>query len=647
MPSLNIMTARSILFACLLTVTQLGYGQNSNTAVPGTENKCFYDLMNIGADLLKANDWLRAIATYETARACPDVSATEDSIARAAIEEAYNKQLAALTKARNDALALNTSLSLAQEELKRDSAALRSKNDALVKTQQDLDSALIEMQYFALISEANRLSYRTARETQAARYDSAMQLGLMSVMGIDSLFEDIDSIQNPSLITIRQAFSNAVFGKYSRKVTGLNSYINGVFLHPERDMLYTRLADSTIAIVTYNLNTEKDRSKTFTYQTENPEIQFNDQLVYTIASVSEAPHFVHGNENGVIKFWNPSSDASSASPSTITSHSSLTYVTEAAFHRSGNKFCAGSRDGHLSFYELTGSNVGQLHKTTDEQAHSGAVSGIKYSNDGNLVMTQSFNKSVKVWGHDGSLLNDLTHDHYVYYVDFSENSSVYFTVDLGGNLTVCSNTHECKEYRLYDNGLVTYASKVPGSENLLITANQDGVVLLTNLFDGSTVSRRNIGTGSTDLTISKDGKTLCATNMHDVSFVDISNDRLTRPRSSRHSGLAAVKHIEISSDGKYALAITADSSAVMWHRDGSIAMALPKMNTAIHDIGFTEDGLGFWLFTNDAVWLCPLPDLIYSYKRVLLPNIPDEGFLNHYDVPEQYIEAVFHVEQDE
>jgi WD40 repeat protein/tetratricopeptide (TPR) repeat protein len=205
-----------------------------------------------------------------------------------------------------------------------------------------------------------------------------------------------------------------------------------------------------------------------------------------------------------------------------------------------DKFIAtGDNNGIVQFWNLSGILLSSV------KAHEDRVSTIRISSDSQKFITASFDKTVKLWRIDGTLLQIFQHNEKVLSVEFSPDEETFVG---GGTETAIRLWHQ--------NG------------NLLNEMNNQG--------DQYTES----------VSFSPDGQLIAVGTTGGT--VDLWKSDGTFIRSLKGHG-RAVMSTSFSSDGELILSASRDNTAKIWSRDGELRKTFQGHRNWVMDAEFSPD----------------------------------------------------------
>ncbi|MEG4530314.1 nSTAND1 domain-containing NTPase [Microcoleus sp. D2_18a_D3] len=302
----------------------------------------------------------------------------------------------------------------------------------------------------------------------------------------------------------------------------------------------------------------------------------------------------------------------------------------------------GSTDQKLQTNVLTtlAQSASWVREENRLQGHQNTVQNISFSPDGQMFATASYDRTVKLWRRDGSLVKTLSgHTDAVMSVSFSPDAKMIASGSLDGTVRLWdSNGKLIRVIHAHKNDWVMSISFSPDGKTIA-TASDDKTVKLWRL-DGQLIgtlkghkhwvwqvgfspSGDRIITVSDDKTVklwNRDGKTLIKTltnHSQPVVSVDFSSDGQIFTTSSldgtvkiwsregqhlntlSHSG--EVWSVSISRDGQTIASSTQDGILRLWAQDGRLLDTWVGHNGPISCVTFSPDGKTLATVGNDNI----------------------------------------------
>ncbi|BAT55428.1 WD-40 repeat protein [Nostoc sp. NIES-3756] len=220
------------------------------------------------------------------------------------------------------------------------------------------------------------------------------------------------------------------------------------------------------------------------------------------------------------------------------------------------------------------------------EGHQGYVMQARFSPDGKLIATASYDKTVKLWNSDGKEILTIPHDNLVVDVSFSHNGQIIATAcrdgiarlwNLQGKLLVALQGHQ---------GDVWSVAFSPDGKTIA-TASQDNTVKLWSL-DGRLLKILNGHNGAVySVTFSRDGKIATASYDNRVKLWDAQGNLIKTLNGHK----AAVLSVSFSPDGKTLASASNDRTVILWDVAKTQQIASPiKHPNIVRNVVFSPDG---------------------------------------------------------
>lgn len=285
--------------------------------------------------------------------------------------------------------------------------------------------------------------------------------------------------------------------------------------------------------------------------------------------------------------------------------------------------------------------LGQTIYGADERnqfvGHRGNVLGVAFSASGELIASCSNDRTVRVWKHDGTLLQVLSHEATVQSVQFSQDGRTIATGSSDGSISVWSVTgerlqtikgHKAPVWRIAVSPDGDFVASASGDRTVkLWKTNRNGTVFLRQTLEGHTAGvwgvafspdSRTLITTSADTTIKRwtrsgwatfDPKPVETLNRHKATvwsaafsaqgdtFVTSSADGTIKLWQSNGKFLKTVVRqggevlkAAISPDGQVIVSSGIDGVVRLWKLDGTLFRTFSRHRAAIRDVIFNPDG---------------------------------------------------------
>ncbi|MEM6251990.1 MAG: TIR domain-containing protein [Cyanobacteria bacterium P01_D01_bin.156] len=257
-------------------------------------------------------------------------------------------------------------------------------------------------------------------------------------------------------------------------------------------------------------------------------------------------------------------------------------IRSVKFSPDGNFLITASNDNTLKLWEKNG----RLRFTLD--SHQGQVRDAAFSPDGQLIASASSDKTVKLWRQDGVVLRTLKgHNSIVYGLSFSPDSRIIATA--GGDQTVkVWNTQTGDLISTLEGHLerVRAVEFSPDGKQIASTSS-DRTIKIWHL-DGTEVASFSGHTADIEaLAWSPHGKWIVSAS-EDATIKLWSPDGQELATFEDHQ--AGVEDIAFSPNGQLIASAGDDSTVRLWRPDGTLVDTLKGHETTVTSVAFSPDG---------------------------------------------------------
>ncbi|KAB8320721.1 hypothetical protein SD81_003950 [Tolypothrix campylonemoides VB511288] len=198
-------------------------------------------------------------------------------------------------------------------------------------------------------------------------------------------------------------------------------------------------------------------------------------------------------------------------------------------------------------HETLGEGVYWTRERNRLEGHDKAVQSVSFSPDGQMVATGSYDRTVKLWRSDGSLITTLKgHTKPVMSISFSPDEK-----------TIASGSLD-KTVRLWDRN---------GKLIRLIQAHNSSMIFSVHF--------------------SPDGKTIATGNQDNTAKLWGIDGRLLKTLEG-HRG--AVRQVSFSPNGNQIVTVSEDKTVKLWSRDGKLLKTLDKHSDSVGSADLSRDG---------------------------------------------------------
>ncbi|AFY36498.1 WD40 repeat-containing protein [[Leptolyngbya] sp. PCC 7376] len=312
-----------------------------------------------------------------------------------------------------------------------------------------------------------------------------------------------------------------------------------------------------------------------------------------------------GSQDTTIKLWNLEGDLLD----TLEGHTDK--VTSVAFSPNGSHLASVSNDQSIKLWDLrTGEAEDDVSNTDEDHAlanrtpvndvsdldsivsHTAPINSVKFSHDGDFLVTASDDNTLKIWSIDGYLLTTLAgHTDRVIHLDVHPNDKTIISGSLDNTLLVWEWQGSPLLKVLYG-----HSQAVSG-----ITFNQDGQRIYSVAQDGRlkewslegenpiflSFEDERMKAQLVSLAVSPDGQQVVTGDEEGNMYIWTSEGKLVSTYDAHNDDILA---IAFSPDGKQFATAGRDKVAKIWDRGGRFITPINGHSDAITDITFSDNG---------------------------------------------------------
>ncbi len=260
--------------------------------------------------------------------------------------------------------------------------------------------------------------------------------------------------------------------------------------------------------------------------------------------------------------------------------------------------------------------------------HEGIVIGVAFSPDGQWIATASYDRTIKLWRRDGTLVRTISHKTSIQQLQFSPDSRQIVTAgvdgvvrlwDINGKLRTLFKGHKAAVWRVtfspdgktIASGSADYTVKIWKLDGTLIRTlkHERAVWALAFSPDGQTLAVGVVGgryylwkldgtaiitfkapgnyTSIWKLAFSPDGQTLASGNADNVLRLWNRDGTLLK---SFEGHTAEIHSLAFSPDGQTIASASADKTVKLWNIDGTLMRTFRGHRSSVRDVAFSPDG---------------------------------------------------------
>lgn len=419
------------------------------------------------------------------------------------------------------------------------------KIEALTKATEKAEQSEQEVRQQLIISEGARLAFLANQEREKGHAKAALKLA----------YRAMEITGDKASQAIQRAFGDAVYQSTKKELSGHRQNVRLVQFSNDGQLLLTVSNDSTL-IVWKNNGEKVLHLKAFNTAIQSAEFAPNGQQLLTAS----------GN---LVELWNLKGERIQQ----LKGHDDLVY--KATFSPRGALIATCSRDQSIGLWD---SATGQ--QLASSRRADAAITNVHFSNDDDLLLGLSANKSILIWNGKGTLVQQIKH-HNLYFGGASfgpkKDQVVSFTVDHAIQIWDINSGQLLKEIKAHD-GIIRQVLMAPDQSGFL-SCSADKLAIFWQM----------------------DGKEQFRLDNH----------------------LGTVNKVNMSKDGKYLLTCSKDKTAKFYTRNGQLLMDLIGFSAAINNVSISSNNQQIAVVGEEpTVYLCQNPETYYPY----LKQHPPEAF---------------------
>jgi WD40 repeat protein/uncharacterized caspase-like protein len=251
------------------------------------------------------------------------------------------------------------------------------------------------------------------------------------------------------------------------------------------------------------------------------------------------------------------------------------------------KQVSAAKDIQLATVATLQQAVIQTQELNRLQGHSQQVNAISYSPDGKTLASASDDRTIKIWGGNGKLINTISDN---------KNSFTYLAFSPDSQFIAANTDKTIKLYTLDGKLIQTFtghndiATTVVFSPDgkTLVSASRDKTIKLWRI-DGSLIKTLNAHNGWVNtVSFSPDGQVIASGGEDNlVKLWQIADGKLLQTLIGHQERITCVK---FSPDGKIIAAASGDKTINLWNRQGKLLQTIEGHTNQISSISFSPDG---------------------------------------------------------
>ncbi|PAX53025.1 nSTAND1 domain-containing NTPase [Brunnivagina elsteri] len=267
----------------------------------------------------------------------------------------------------------------------------------------------------------------------------------------------------------------------------------------------------------------------------------------------------------------------------------------------GKTLVSGSTDGSIIFWDLD--DIEKNRRWTQinadnscislkcmvlYKAHNSQINDVAISNDGEIIVSSSDDKTVRIWNLNKWSLNKniKKQNQTIYSIDFNPNNKDFITAGWDGTVNFWENNQQVKSFKAHES--IISAIKFSHDGKIIATASADKTVKLWNAKTHQLIK---------NLTGHKDRITSINFTPNDQIIATGSSDKTAKLWQLSDGKLLhtlighteEITSISITSDGNYIATASADNTIKIWHLNGILQRTIAAHKSLISTIAFSPD----------------------------------------------------------
>ncbi|HEY9702373.1 MAG TPA: WD40 repeat domain-containing protein, partial [Allocoleopsis sp.] len=205
------------------------------------------------------------------------------------------------------------------------------------------------------------------------------------------------------------------------------------------------------------------------------------------------------------------------------------------------------------------------------EGHQEVIRVAKYSPDGNIIASASWDSTVRIWKANGELLHILRgHSHRVSDVDFSPDGEMIVTAGEDGKVIIW--TKNGRLLHSLDYGSAATTSIFSPDRKMIAAGGESGEIKIWNTEGKLIKTIKSHPEKINDLSFAPDGKTIAtASSDRTIKLWDVNNSQLKRILTGHTDRVYAINY---SPDGENIASASADNTVKIWSKNGDLNKTL-------------------------------------------------------------------------
>ncbi|MFB2920618.1 CHAT domain-containing protein [Aerosakkonema funiforme] len=261
-----------------------------------------------------------------------------------------------------------------------------------------------------------------------------------------------------------------------------------------------------------------------------------------------------------------------------------------------------SPEAEFSFLVIFGQMLAEVDELNSFKAHEEEIFGVAFSPDNQLIASASYDRTIKLWNRDGTLIQTLSgHEGHVMDVSFSPDGKILASASRDNTIKLWqkqeipqakslqqSTKWECVE-TLQKHKAWIYAVSFSPKGNIIASGSIDGTLILWHCKDGVYLPTEVLEKHTdevVDVAFSPNGKMVASASQDKtVKLWTLEGELLTTLKGHENT----VTSVSFSADSRTLVSSSQDRTIRMWKIDGT-ELYIKDIQKPIEYVAFSPDG---------------------------------------------------------